>query len=125
MLSLLSEGGRQRLSAFATKERLKPAHRITALALVFLYNMTGFADILSTQIALASGNGIEANPVIRTAMESLTWSNGWIIFKLTLQLLVSAMVIWFPHRFVMALFAFVVVVTGAAAVQNLSIGGLL
>ncbi len=125
MLSLLSESGRQRLSAFATKERLKPAHRITALALVFLYNMTGFADILSTQIALASGNGIEANPVIRTAMESLTWSNGWIIFKLTLQLLVSAMVIWFPHRFVMALFAFVVVVTGAAAVQNLSIGGLL
>lgn len=125
MLSFLSVKRRRHLSTLAEQERKKPAHRYTALILVFFYNMAGFADILSTQYAIYSGAGYEANPVIRTAMESFTWHNGWVAFKLTLQLLVTAMVIWFPHKVVMSLFAAVVAIMGWVVVQNLIIGGIL
>lgn len=125
MFSFLSATRRERLVAHAERERAKWINRQMALVLVLIYNMVGFADILSTQIAIGNQLAYEANPLMRAAMDELQWERAWVAIKLTLQFCVTAMVLWFPHRIVMALFGFVVVVNGAVVINNFHIAGML
>ncbi len=125
MLSLLSTKRRRHLVGLAEQERTKSVHRLIAMILVFVYNMTGIADILSTQYAIYSGAAYEANPVMRAAMDSLSWHDAWIAIKLTLQFTVSAMVLWYPHKTVLSIFAFIVTLMLYVVTQNLIIGGLI
>ena len=56
---------------------------------------------------------------MRAVMEQ--YGRGWIVAKLTLQSLVSAMVVWFPHRLVLALFAPAVAINTLVVLNNFAI----
>lgn len=77
--------------------------RLVALCLVVFYNVVGLLDIFSTVLAIETGVAEEANPLMRYLMEEI--GVGWVAVKLTLQFMISAMVLWFPHRYVLLLFA--------------------
>lgn len=100
--SIASSRGRQRLAEDASQSRRDEGARRWALALVIAYNIVGLLDITSTHLSLAAGAGEEANPVMRLAMNNL--GPGWIGAKLFLQGVISAMVLWFPHRIVLTIF---------------------
>ena len=107
-----------RLGEAAGRARAVPGNRIAALIVVVLYNAAGFADVWTTIQALSLGAS-EANPVIRTAMEAL--ASYWVAPKLASQALVTAMVLWFPHRFVLAVFSVAVLATLAVVLSNLRV----
>ena len=50
---------------------------------------------------------------------------GWGLAKLTLQVLGSIMILWFPHRFVLAIFSVSMLITVAVVINNLAINGVL
>ena len=107
-----------RLGEAAARARSVPANRIAALIVVVLYNAAGFADVWTTVQALGLG-AQEANPVVRTAMDAL--ASYWVAPKLASQALVTAMVLWFPHRFVLAVFSVAVVATLVVVLSNLRV----
>ena len=121
MFSLLKADRRAVLSQQAARAREKWANRQMALIVLIVYNIVGLADIWSTHMAIASGNGTEANPFIRAAMEDLSWEKAWITIKLSLQFAVTGMILWFPSRWVIAIFSAVVAVTGAVVISNIMI----
>jgi len=82
---------------------------------LFFYAAVGVLDIFSTQAALTLGVGEEANPVMRAAMDQ--FGPGWAAAKIALQIIISAMVLWYPHRIVMALF-FIAISGNALVVGN-------
>ena len=98
------------------------AARITALAIVVIYNLVGLLDVGSTIAAIEAG-GQEANPVIRSLMESEMVA--WAPAKIALQLLVSGMVLWFPHRFVVGIFSVAVLVNAGFVANNIRLALLL
>ncbi|MBB4658595.1 DUF5658 family protein [Parvularcula dongshanensis] len=100
----------------AQRARSVPANRLAALFIVVLYNAIGFADVASTLHGLSAG-AVEANPIVAAAMESL--AHYWVAPKLACQLLVTAMIVWFPHRFVLTIFSIAVAATGIAVVNNM------
>ena len=102
----------------AARARGVPANRVTAMLIVVFYNVAGFADVFTTIEALGLGAS-EANPVVRAFMDLL--ANYWVIPKLGSQLLVSAMILWFPHRFVLAIFTLAVAATCAVVWNNLQV----
>lgn len=125
MFSLLKADRRTILAQQAARARDKWANRQMALIILIIYNIVGLADILSTHMAIASGNGEEANPFIRAAMEDLSWEKAWIMIKLSLQFAVTGMILWFPSRLVLAIFAAVVVMMSAVAISNFMIADVL
>lgn len=102
----------------AATAREIPANRIAALLIVLLYNVAGFADVATTVQAMGMGAS-EANPIVRSFMDVL--ANYWVIPKLASQILVSAMVLWFPHRFVLAIFTLAASATGMVVWNNLGV----
>lgn len=106
----------------ASKSRADAAGSGAALMAVVVYNLIGLLDIYSTSLGLAAGLGEEANPVIRAAMDH--FGPGWIAAKLVLQALISAMVLWFPHRIVVGIFAVAVAFNAGIVWSNLRIAGL-
>ena len=92
-----------------------------AIAAIVIYNIVGVADIYSTHHAISLGVAEEANPVMRAAMENFGF--GWILAKLMLQALISFMVVWFPHRLVLGIFAVAVAFNAGVVYSNLTIAG--
>ena len=92
-----------------------------ALFAVIIYNIVGVLDIVSTIIAIETGAGYEANPLIRTAMEE--WGAGWIAAKLSLQGVVTAMVLYFPHLIVLGFFITATSWNGWIVYNNFAIAG--
>jgi len=90
-----------------------------AFAAVVAYNFVGVFDIVSTIAAIELGVAEEANPVMRTIMDH--YGVAWIAAKLFLQVVISAMVLWFPHRFVLIIFALAVWTNGFIVLNNLRI----
>ncbi|MEO1015102.1 MAG: DUF5658 family protein [Pseudomonadota bacterium] len=119
MVFLLSRRRRRRLADAAALARSAAASRKAALAIVLFYNVVGFVDIYSTSLALSRGLGEEANPFLRALMDA--YGSGWVVGKLSLQALVSAMVLWFPHVYVMGLFGLAVAANAVVVVNNLLI----
>ena len=111
-----------RIGEAARRAREIPSNRIAALVIVILYNAAGFADVASTVHAIAAG-GSEANPIVAEFMRSL--AEYWVAPKLASQLLVSAMVLWFPHRVVLAIFGLAVALTAGVVVNNLRVAAML
>lgn len=87
-----------------------------ALVAVFLYNIVGVLDIVSTIAAIELGRAQEANPLMRAIMDN--HGAGWIGAKLFLQLMISGMVLWFPHRIVIAVFTLAITVNGLIVANN-------
>ena len=111
-----------RIGEAARRARSVPTNRIAALVIVVLYNAAGFADVHSTVQALGLGAS-EANPLVRTAMDAL--ASYWVAPKLASQALVTAMILWFPHRFVLAAFSAAVLMTVVVVLNNLRIVAML
>ncbi|WP_395072450.1 DUF5658 family protein [Hyphococcus sp.] len=123
MLTLTSSKRRQQLGEDARRSRASVWQTRIAWALVVIYNFVGVADIISTVIALESGAGVEANPLLNALMVHA--GEGWILAKLGLQGLISFMVLWFPHWIV--LFFFTVATAGNILIvaNNFAIGGVI
>lgn len=123
VLTLTSSKRRQQLGEDARRSRASVWRTAIAWVLVVLYNIVGCADIVSTVIAIESGAGVEANPLLNALMVHA--GEGWIIAKLGLQGLISFMVLWFPHWIV--LFFFAVATTGNILIvaNNFAIAGVL
>jgi len=119
--SLVTHKRRQKLIADADDARSDQSRIYVAIAAVAIYNVIGILDIFSTASAIGSGVGEEANPVLRAAMANL--GPGWIAAKLFLQGVISAMVIWFPHRLVIGMFAAAVTFNMIIVVNNFRIVG--
>ena len=111
-----------RISHFAREARADRQLFLISAAVAILYNFLGAVDIVSTVAGLQAQLGEEANPVVRLMMENL--NNGWILAKLSLQVLVTLMILWFPHRIVLAIFSVSMFITASAVINNLSINGL-
>ena len=119
--SLVSSKGRRRLIRDASQSRNDAISLRTAWLAILLYNIVGGLDIYSTTLGLNLGAGEEANPLIRIAMENL--GAGWVGAKLLLQLVISAMVVWFPHRIVLGIFLVAITFNAGIVYSNLKIAG--
>ncbi len=123
MWSLTSVERRRKLSEDAEQARASVFYRRAAWIAVIIYNLVGVADIASTVIALSSGAGVEANPVLRSLMEHA--GEGWVVAKLALQGIVSIMVLWFPHRIVLGFFVIATLGNAWVVYNNFLISGVL
>ena len=102
VLSFLSKSRNDRLRRDAAVARTQRSSVMIAFIAVATYNLVGVFDIISTVIAIELGVAEEANPLMRAVMDN--YGVAWIATKLMLQFLISAMVLWFPHRIVLAMF---------------------
>ncbi len=107
---------RQSLADQATAARASRVNAVVALAAVFVYNIVGMLDIFSTIAAIELGRAQEANPLMRAVMDA--HGPGWIGAKLFLQLVISGMVIWFPHRIVLTVFTLAITLNGLIVMNN-------
>ena len=119
--SILSRKRRKKLADDASRSRANKIAVKIAWGAVIFYNCVGLLDIASTHIAVTNGAGEEANPVMRIAMANL--GPGWVGAKLMLQMLISVMVLWFPHRIVLAIFILAVSFNAWIVYQNFAIAG--
>lgn len=90
-----------------------------AFAAVVVYNFVGVFDIVSTIAAIGLGVAEEANPLMRAIMDN--YGVAWIAAKLFLQIVISGMVLWFPHRLVLIIFIFAVWTNGFIVLNNFRI----
>lgn len=121
--SIVSRKRRRKLVDEATRSRENPIAASVAIIAVIAYNAVGLLDIHSTSVGLSLGGVEEANPIMRAAMDN--FGHGWIGAKLFLQVVISAMVLWFPHRIVLAIFVIAVTFNAAVVWSNLKVAGLL
>ena len=121
--SLATARRRRRLSDDAAASRASAVRRRAAIVAVIIYNIVGIADIFSTVYALETGAGVEANPFLRAMMEHA--GDGWVLGKLALQGVITVMVLWFPHWFVVSFFALATIGNAWIVYNNLVIGGLI
>ena len=110
-----------RIGQFAARARRRKGLFRAALTIAIIYNVLGVLDIISTVVGLQAMLGEEANPIIRLAMDM--FNSGWIALKLGLQFLVTAMILWFPHRIVLVIFSVSIVLTALAVINNFHIAG--
>jgi uncharacterized protein DUF5658 len=111
-----------RIHVFAENARKIHWQVVLAIAFVVFYNVLGVLDIVSTTIGLR-GLATEANPFIRSLMDN--FSHGWIYTKLGLQAIVTVMILWFPHRLVLGIFALPMAYMGYVVHNNMQIIGML
>lgn len=112
-----------KIREFAREARADRALFIASAIYAVVYNLLGGLDILSTVAGLQTQLAVESNPVVRMFMDN--FANGWILAKLALQLLVTAMILWFPHRLVLAMFTLPLVMMVVVVHNNLQIAGLM
>jgi hypothetical protein len=114
---------RRRLVDEATRSRENLFGFAAAWVAVIAYNIVGFLDVYSTWVGVNSGLAEEVNPLMVLAMDHM--GPGWVAAKLFLQLVISAMVFWFPHRIVLAIFVVAVAFNGGVVYGNMQVAGLL
>lgn len=120
MISLfVSKTRRAALADEAANARAGARSLPIAYAAVAVYSFVGLFDIISTIAAIEFGVAEEANPLMRAVMDN--YDPGWVAAKALLQLVISAMVLWFPHRIVLALFMFAVWMNGFVVLNNFRI----
>ena len=120
--SIVSPKRRRRLVEQASRSRQDRLAGRIALFAVVVYNIVGLSDIASTLLSIHAGAGEEANPVLRAAMAGL--GPGWIAAKLALQGVISFMVLWFPHRIVLAIFIAAITFNTLVVYNNLVVAGI-
>ena len=121
--SLASAKRRKKLAEDAQSSRSSIWRRRAAWLIVIIYNVVGITDIISTNIAIGSGAGIEANPMLRFAMEQA--GDGWMVAKLALQGVISFMVLWFPHWIVISIFTIATAGNALIVYNNFAIAGVI
>lgn len=116
---ILSRSRRAALFSDAAIARRNRANILIAFAAVIVYNFVGVFDIISTIAAIELGVAEEANPLMAAVMDN--YGVAWIAAKLFLQIVISAMVLWFPHRLVLFIFIFAVWTNGFIVLNNFRI----
>ena len=111
-----------RISQHAAAARTRSVLFKVAVLIAVIYNVIGLLDIYSTIAGLNTNNAREANPLMRAAMEHISY--GWIVVKLVLQMTVTVMILWFPHRLVLAIFSVSMTLNAIAVFRNLQIAGI-
>lgn len=86
-----------------------------ALALIIV----GFLDVVSTDLALATGGAVEANPVVRNMQAAL--GPLWVAPKILLHGALAFMVVWYPNRATLVAMTGVAGLVLFAAVNNFGI----
>lgn len=112
---------RRKLAAQAAEARGERVLFWGAVVLLVFYNAIGALDIMTTEIGLRSGVAAESNPVIGGVMAMM--ADQWVWGKLVLQLAVSAMILWFPHRVVLGIFFVAVLINAVTVANNFAIIG--
>lgn len=115
----VSKARRSALGEDAAAARAGRRNMAIAFAAVAIYNFVGIFDIVSTIAAIELGVAEEANPLMRAIMDN--YGALWIVAKLFLQIVISAMVLWFPHRLVLVLFTIAVWANGFIVLNNFRI----
>ncbi len=118
-LMFISKARRTLLATDAAAARAGHRNIAIAFAAVMAYNFVGVLDIVSTIAAIELGVAQEANPLMRALMDN--YGVAWIAAKLFLQIVISGMVLWFPHRLVLIIFAFAVWTNGFVVLNNFRI----
>lgn len=108
-----------RISHHARQARDRRGLFLASAIFALTYNILGGLDIVSTVVGLQAKLGAEANPFIRLLMDN--FSSGWIPLKLFLQILVTVMILWFPHKLVLGIFSVSMCLTGWVVWNNLQI----
>jgi len=116
---LFSQSRRAELASDAAIARSNRTNTLIAFAAVMIYNFVGIFDIISTIAAIEIGVAEEANPVMSAIMDN--YGVGWVAAKLILQIVISGMVLWFPHRIVLFIFVFAVWTNGFIVLNNFRI----
>jgi hypothetical protein len=116
---VLSKTRRAALAEDAARARAGRLNLVIAFAAVVVYNFVGVFDIISTIAAIGVGVAEEANPLVRALMDN--YGPGGVGAKLFLQVVISGMVLWFPHRIVLLIFAFAVWANGFVVLNNFRI----
>lgn len=116
---LVSKSRRKSLAGDAAEARALARNVTVAIAAVAVYNFVGLFDVISTIAAIERGLAEEANPLMRAAMDH--YGVGWVAAKLVLQLVISAMVLWFPHRIVLGIFIVAISLNGLIVLNNFRI----
>ena len=118
-LMFFSKARRALLASDAAEARAGRRNMAIAFAAVMVYNFVGVFDIVSTIAAIELGVAEEANPLMRAIMDH--YGVAWIAAKLFLQLVISGMVLWFPHRFILIIFTLAVWTNGFIVLNNFRI----
>lgn len=116
---IVSKSRRSALGVDAASARAGHRNLAIAFTAIVVYNFVGLFDIISTIAAIELGVAEEANPLMRAIMDN--YGALWIAAKLALQLAISAMVLWFPHRIVLAIFMLAVWTNGFIVLNNFRI----
>ncbi|MCP5368974.1 MAG: hypothetical protein H6906_15835 [Hyphomicrobiales bacterium] len=95
----------------------------TAWMLGGLIMIVGYLDALSTNMGLATGLVEEANALMAW-MQSVA-GDYWLWPKMVMHAGVAAMVVWFPHRLVLAVVTPVVGANALVIYTNLALSGLI
>ncbi|MGD1868383.1 MAG: DUF5658 family protein [Neomegalonema sp.] len=86
-----------------------------AMALI----VVGFLDVVSTDLALATGGAVEANPIVRQMQAAMgPW---WVAPKILLHGGLAFMVVWYPNWTTRVTMSGVAGLVLAAAVNNFGI----
>jgi len=95
----------------------------TAWLLAGLIMVIGYLDAVSTDLGLGTGLAQEANALM--AWVQAVAGHYWLWPKMALHAGVAAMVIWYPHRLVLAAVTPVVAVNAVVIYTNLAVSGLI
>jgi len=118
-LMFFSKARRALLSEDAASARAGRWNMAIAFTVIAAYNLIGILDIISTVAAIELGVAEEANPFLRAVMEH--YGLAWVAAKLFLQIVISGMVLWFPHRVVLMIFTLAVWTNGFIVLNNFRI----
>ncbi|MEO1328511.1 MAG: DUF5658 family protein [Pseudomonadota bacterium] len=107
------------LSALAAVARAEPVGRVWALPVALFILFSGFADAISTSMAIGTGGAVEANPLVR-AVQDLA-GPAWVGPKLALHAALAALTVWYPNRPTLVLMALVSLIATAVSAHNVAL----
>ncbi len=93
--------------------------RALAVALAAALSLAGLLDAVSTELALATGQAIEANPLVRAIQGEV--GSFWLLPKLLVHILLAYVILTFPTRLTFAVMGALTATTFLVALSNFDI----
>lgn len=120
MTPLMSRPSRARpLVRMARLARRKPRNVTWSHYLAAALIVAGVADAATTEIALATGQASEANPIV--AALQAAFGQWWIVPKMAVHGLLAGAVVYFPNRVTLYAMTALTAAIFAVAINNLLI----
>lgn len=109
----------EELNELAREARLDQRAVAWARWLALAIIIVGLMDCVSTELALASGQAREANPVVRAMLETI--GVFWLLPKMMVHGALAGMSVWYPNRVTLTALTGVACLAGLAAANNFAI----